>query len=350
MLLNGHGGGLSELDSRKVELVKDSHGGLIALIVLQVGKLARLSQNEEAKSGVIDTTNELCELLGVTLGDLAVVNLLGEVHLEDVLTIVLPHSLEVRFLGEARRHFVGHDHVLLLDDLGGHLAKSLILSLESLSAFRGTGIHTEQNVLVLIGVSKAVKDAIALRLRISLEHVALLSLPRHLGLLVVEKTAAVTSEPVLKSEPLEGVGLLTLTCEDLGGPFGLNVVHGVHPGLTRVSIDVPTILVLVLGPVGDAETLEDGPRATVEGDISDALKEGVWVEILSVDVMHHIRLLVELVAIDILDTETYIIIKIKLKHAHSEKHDSQSWGYLASLDCSERSSLLAKVAQKTVLT
>lgn len=43
-------------------------------------------------------------------------------------------------------------------------------------------------------------------------------------------------------------------------------------------------------------------------------------EVLGVHVMHHIRLLVELVTIHILDTESYIIIKIKISTL-LEKHD-----------------------------
>ena len=35
-------------------------------------------------------------------------------------------------------------------------------------------------------------------------------------------------------------------------------------------------------------------------------------EVLGINVMHNVGLLVELVAIDILDTQSYIIIKIKL--------------------------------------
>ena len=86
-------------------------------------------------------------------------------------------------------------------------------------------------------------------------------------------------------------------------------MHGVLPGLAGVGINVPSVLVLVLSPIWDSETLEDGTGTSVEGDVTDALKEGVWVEVLSVDVMHDVRLLVELVAVDVLNTETYIIIK-----------------------------------------
>ena len=100
--------------------------------------------------------------------------------------------------------------------------------------------------------------------------------------------------------------------ELLGGPLSLKIVHGVVPGGSGVGINIPAVLVLVLSPIGDFETLEDGSGATVEGDVTDALKKSLRMEILSVDVMHHIRLLVELIAVNILDTESYIIIKIKI--------------------------------------
>ena len=89
-------------------------------------------------------------------------------------------------------------------------------------------------------------------------------------------------------------------------------MHGVVPSLTRVRIDIPAVLVLVLSPVGNSETLEDCTRASVKGDVSDTLEESLRVEILSINVMHDVWLFMELVAIDTLHTKTYIIIKIKI--------------------------------------
>ena len=324
LLLNGHGGELRDSHVAQVKSIENTHGGLEALIVGQVSQFAALGKDEEAESGVVDAANELKELVSISLGNGARVDALSKAHLEDVLAVVLPHTLEVGLLAESGCLLVGHNHILLLDDLGGHLAKSLILSLESLLTFRGTGVQAEQNVLILVGVGEAVQNAVALSISISFEHVTLLAFPGELGHFVEEQTATIATKPVLESEPLKRIGLLTLTGVRLGGPLSFDVVHGVVPSLTRVSIDIPAVSVLVLGPVGDFESLEDGSRTTVEGNISYTLEEGVWMEVLSVNVMHHIRLLVELVAIDILNTESYIIIKIKVKHAHWGKHDSQS--------------------------
>ena len=207
---------------------------------------------------------------------------------------------------------MGHNHVLSLKDFGGEVAKSLVFPLKGSSTLRGPCVHAKEDILILVGVSEGVEDTIALSLGIFTEEMALVALPVHLGDFVVEHAGTIASEPVLSSEPLKRIGLLTFTVERYRGPFSLKIVHGVVPGLTRVGIDVPTVHVLVLSPVGDAETLEDGPRSTIEGDITDALKQGLWMEVLSIDVMHNVGLLVELVAIDILDTQSYIIIKIKL--------------------------------------
>jgi len=150
----------------------------------------------------------------------------------------------------------------------------------------------------------------------------LVASPGHLGGLVVEETGTEsTGNRVLETEPLKGVRFLTLTSELLGSPFGLQVVHGVVPGLARVCIDIPAVLGLVLSPIWDTETLEDSSWATIERNISDTLKKSVWVEVLSVHVMHHIRFFVELVAIDVLDTKSYIIIKIKISTRTRKKHD-----------------------------
>jgi hypothetical protein len=58
-------------------------------------------------------------------------------------------------------------------------------------------------------------------------------------------------------------------------------------------------------PVGNLESLEHGTGLSVETDITDTLEEGVGMEVLSVDVMHNVGFLVELIGIDVLNTETY---------------------------------------------
>ena len=167
---------------------------------------------------------------------------------------------------------------------------------------------------------------------VGVEDVTSLAPPAHLGHFVVEETSTESTSPVLEAEPLEWVRLLALSSELLGGPLGLQVEHGVVPSLAGVGINVPAVLVLVLSPVGNAESLEDGSGASVEADVSDTLEEGVWVEILGVHVMHHVRLLVELVAIHILNAKSYIIIKIKISTI-GEKHDDNAAGLvLAPVD------------------
>lgn len=68
------------------------------------------------------------------------------------------------------------------------------------------------------------------------------------------------------------------------------------------------MLLLSGGPVGNLEALEEGTRVSVEADVTDTLKEGVWVEVLSENVMLNVGLLVEFIAIEVLDSNTYIIL------------------------------------------
>lgn len=62
------------------------------------------------------------------------------------------------------------------------------------------------------------------------------------------------------------------------------------------------------GPVGDSEALEEGTRASVEVDFTYTLEEGIGVEVLSEYVMLNVGLLVEFIAIEVLDSNTYIIL------------------------------------------
>lgn len=63
------------------------------------------------------------------------------------------------------------------------------------------------------------------------------------------------------------------------------------------------------GPVRHLEALEQGARAAVEVDVTHALKQGVRVEVLGVDVMMDVGLLVEFITIEVLNSDTYIILK-----------------------------------------
>ena len=153
LLLNGHGGGVrAELDFLEIHGVEDAHGALEALISLEVCELAGLSQDEQAEGGVVHAADEASEVAGILLGDDTGLDLLSETELEGVLTVVLPHTLEVGLIRETSRLLVRHDHILLLDDLGGELTKGLILTLEGFLALRGACVHAEHDVAVLVGV------------------------------------------------------------------------------------------------------------------------------------------------------------------------------------------------------
>jgi hypothetical protein len=68
------------------------------------------------------------------------------------------------------------------------------------------------------------------------------------------------------------------------------------------------VILLSGGPVGDLEALEEGTRASVEVDLTDTLEEGLRVEVLGENVMLNVGLLVEFIAIEVLDSNTYIIL------------------------------------------
>lgn len=68
------------------------------------------------------------------------------------------------------------------------------------------------------------------------------------------------------------------------------------------------MLLLSGGPVGNLEALEESTRVSVEADITDTLMEGGRVEVLSENVMLNVGLLVEFIAIEVLDSNTYIIL------------------------------------------
>jgi hypothetical protein len=88
----------------------------------------------------------------------------------------------------------------------------------------------------------------------------------------------------------------------------VHVCHGVIPGLSGVGIEVPSVLLFGSSPVGDTEALEDSTGLSVETDISDTFENCGGMEVLSVNVVHDVRLLVEFVSVNILNAKAYIII------------------------------------------
>jgi len=155
-----------------------------------------------------------------------------------------------------------------------------------------------------------VENLVSLGIRlVVLEHVATMAVPSRLGLLVVEKSGGESLSELLVSEPLKGVRLLAgFTLELHGSPLGVEIVHGVVPGSSGVGIVFPAVVLLGSSPVGDFESLEEGTGLSVESDVTDTLEHGVGVEVLGVQVMHDIRLLVEFVAVYVLNAEAYIIL------------------------------------------
>jgi len=157
-------------------------------------------------------------------------------------------------------------------------------------------------------VSERVESELGLTLVILvLEHVATVSPPGlgggELWDFVVEETGTVTTAPLLETEPLENVWLLSHTRELGWSPLSLHVVHGVFPSCTGVNIVFPAVELLGGSPVWDLEALEDCAWLSVETDITDTFEKGLWMEVLSKDVVHNIWLLVESIVIDVLNAD-----------------------------------------------
>lgn len=62
------------------------------------------------------------------------------------------------------------------------------------------------------------------------------------------------------------------------------------------------------GPIWNLESLEKSSWSSVEVNISDSFQKGVWVEVLSVDVILNVWLLVEFIGIEVFNSNSYIIL------------------------------------------
>jgi len=85
-------------------------------------------------------------------------------------------------------------------------------------------------------------------------------------------------------------------------------MHGVIPSLSRVAINLPSVHLFSSGPIWNLESLENRSWSSVETNISYSFNKGRWMEVLSIHMEHEVGLFVELLDIEVLDSNTYIII------------------------------------------
>ena len=88
----------------------------------------------------------------------------------------------------------------------------------------------------------------------------------------------------------------------------MEVSHGVVPGLSGVSIKLPSVSLLSSSPVWDSETLVECSWPSVETGVSDSLHKIFRVEVLSPNMVHDIWLLVEFLTVEVLNSDSYIIL------------------------------------------
>lgn len=81
----------------------------------------------------------------------------------------------------------------------------------------------------------------------------------------------------------------------------MEIVHSIGPCLSRVGVELPSVFFFGSCPVGYFETLEHGTWVSVETNITNTFEEGGWVEVLSIEMHHHIGFFVEFISVDILN-------------------------------------------------
>jgi hypothetical protein len=222
---------------------------------------------------------------------------------------VLPNTLKVGLVGYEGGHLVGVDEVLFLHQLGSHFAKGVVFSFKLFAAFFSSRINAKNELGFQIGVGETVQLFESFLLVVGVfEKMAASSPPGRLGNFVIEETGWETLADEFNTEKLKGVWCLTVAASLHRGPLLSHVLHGVLPSLSGVYVDLPAVLLLWASPVGNGETFEDSAGQAVEPYITDALKQGLGVEVLLVDVIHDVRILMELVDIDVLNAEAYIIL------------------------------------------
>jgi hypothetical protein len=116
--------------------------------------VAELCVNERVERSTAIEVNKVAERSSIAFGNLTFLDKVSETELKGVLSVVLPHSAEVRLLRDEALVLVRVDHILLGDQLGDKLASSFPLLLELLTTLSSGSVNTEDKLVFLISVGE----------------------------------------------------------------------------------------------------------------------------------------------------------------------------------------------------
>jgi len=219
---------------------------------------------------------------------------------QGMLSVEAPHSKVVWFIWWLWESFVWVFHFKSLEDFWSQSLEELKHFLVLLSSLFSGGIKSESELLDLVSMGERVEVLVVLMT--SVES------PGLVWNFVVEKSAGVSREGVVKSEPVEWVGWSTSWSILHWSPFGVEFVHGFVPSGSSVNVEFPSsISVFGLGPVWSSDTLEHGSGSSSKSNSSHSLKEGMWVEVLGINVHEGMLLLKEFHGVEVLNSHTVIL-------------------------------------------
>lgn len=99
----------------------------------------------------------------------------------------------------------------------------------------------------------------------------------------------------------------------MGCPFRSHVIESIFPCLSGVVVNFPTMSLLGGCPIWNFETLKESSWSTIKGNVTDSFKECIRMEVLSIYVMINVWLFVEFIVIEVFNSYSYIILKLKFE-------------------------------------
>lgn len=297
LLLVWLGGGSVNLEGVKSEVLPDLLGVSVSWVVLGIIKLSSIKSDENVRN--ISTMS--CDEVVMSLDNLRVnlfsSNSVLQLLLQSVVSIETPHSKVMSFLWWLWESLVWVLHLKSSEDFWGKSLEELKHFLVLLSSLLSGGIKSKSKFLDLIGMGERVEVLVVLMT--SVES------PGLVWNLVVEESAGMSREGMVESEPVKwvrwstGWGILNWC------PLRVEFVHGFLPSGSSIKVEFPSSVgVLGLSPVWGRDTLEHGSCSSSKLNSSHSLKEGMWVEVLGINVHEGMLLLEESLGVEVLNSHT----------------------------------------------
>lgn len=194
------------------------------------------------------------------------------------------------------------DNIFSFHEFRNHITHVSPFLFKFSSSFWSSSINTKNKALFLIGMSERVE------ILFGIIQMTSMSYPSWMRDFVIEESWWSSFSPLFKSEPFNWIGFHSFSIELHWSALWIKICHSVIPSLSGISIKFPTVSLISSCPIWHFESFEESSWSSIESNISNSFKKCFRMEVLSIDMELNVWFFMELLEIEVFNSNTYIIL------------------------------------------